>query len=127
MGEELTFIKQEGDKLLVENKVQPGAGPVMHVHWQQEEEIEVVSGLCGYEYGDGRTGVLKPGEKVLFKRGEFHRFWAQGSEVLRCKGWIGPAGNIEYFLTELYKSIDANDGKQPGPMDSVFLLTRYKS
>ena len=53
IGEKLVFkeIVQEddGDRLLVENYVESGSGPVMHTHWLQDEAITVVEGKLGYQ------------------------------------------------------------------------------
>ena len=47
-GEQLTFVRRvtgpDGDRLEVEGRAKPGAGPPMHVHHLQEEAIVVVSG-----------------------------------------------------------------------------------
>ena len=47
-GEKLTFlniIHENGkEKLLVENEVAPGCGPVMHVHFKQDESLTVKEG-----------------------------------------------------------------------------------
>ena len=55
-----------------------------------------------------------------------HKFWNAGSEPLIGKGYITPADNIVYFLSEIYKSSNENGGR-PGLYDSAFLLNRYKS
>ena len=52
-GEKLTFkeLKREtdGDRILVENFVAPGKGPIMHSHWLQGEALTVVNGTIGYQ------------------------------------------------------------------------------
>jgi len=53
VGEKLVFkelLKEpDGDRLLVENFVAPGCGPVMHTHFQQDESLTVVKGKIGYQ------------------------------------------------------------------------------
>ena len=50
-GEKLVFVDQvkepDGDKLITEGFVKPGAGPPIHVHWKQEESLTVISGQMG--------------------------------------------------------------------------------
>jgi hypothetical protein len=47
-GQALVFLgvvpDQGGDRLEVEVRAQPGAGPPMHVHYLQEEGMTVVTG-----------------------------------------------------------------------------------
>src|SRR5687767_13638343 len=53
LGESLTFLRRvstpQGETLEVENCVQPGGGPPMHVHYLQEESITVVEGRLAYQ------------------------------------------------------------------------------
>ena len=129
-GERLTFlrrvIKGGVEYLEVENEVQPNAGPPMHVHHRQDECITIVSGKIGYQRSGEKKQFAGPGETVLFKAGEAHRFWNAGDELLVGRGYISPADNIIYFLSEIYKSSNDNGGR-PGLYDSAFLLNRYKS
>jgi quercetin dioxygenase-like cupin family protein len=130
-GEKLCFIRMiqepDGDRLEVENWVQPGAGPPIHVHWKQDESLTVISGKIGTAVRGEAPRYYGPGETVTFTRGTWHRFWNAGTDVLNCKGWVKPADNIEYFLTELYKAMDAGNHNRPEPVAAAFLLTRYKS
>jgi quercetin dioxygenase-like cupin family protein len=52
-GEELVFLgvvpDEAGERLKVEIRAQPGAGPPMHVHHLQEEAMTVVSGKLGFQ------------------------------------------------------------------------------
>ena len=129
-GEKLTFlrrvIKNGVEYLEVENEVQPNAGPPMHVHHRQDESITVVSGKIGYQRQGGEKQYAGPGETILFKAGEAHRFWNAGNGLLVGRGYISPADNIIYFLSEIYKSANKNGGR-PGLYDSAFLLDRYRS
>lgn len=130
-GEQLTFVKlikdEAGDYLEVENLVQPNAGPPMHTHFKQEECITVVKGKIGVQRLGGKEEFFNEGESVTFKAGEAHRFWNAGTEPLICKGWVKPAHNVEYFLSEIFKSTKENGGKEPGKFEGAYLLTKYKS
>lgn len=130
-GEELTFIrlvKHDGeDRLEVENKVQPGAGPPMHVHFMQDESITVLKGKLAAQIAGHTPTYHGPGETITFTRGVSHRFWNAGETILECKGWISPPNNIVYFLTEIYKSVKNNGGQRPGIFDGAYLQARYSS
>ena len=130
-GERLTFLRRvpgsAGDRLEVENVVKPGAGPPMHVHRYQEEALTVQQGRIAYQCPGEPPQFAGPGETVTFKPGEAHRFWNAGEGDLRCTGYIEPADNVEYFLTEIFASIKWKGSTQPDPFDAAFLLRRYRS
>jgi mannose-6-phosphate isomerase-like protein (cupin superfamily) len=100
-GEKLIFKELQkdacGDRLLVENYVITGSGPVMHTHWLQDESLTVIKGKMGYQVQGQPARYATEGETVLFERGVPHRFWNEGKEMLHCKGWIYPANNIVFF------------------------------
>lgn len=129
-GERLTFLRREpgtrGDRLIVENTVSPGSGPPMHVHYHQDEALTVTRGRMAYVRQGEVTQFAGPGESVFFAAGEVHRFWNAGNEPLVCTGFVEPADNIEYFLSELYASTRRNGGKGPNPFDAAFLAWRYR-
>ncbi len=130
-GEKLTFVRRatdaSGEYLEVENLVQPNSGPPMHIHHRQSESLTVVKGKIGIQYLGGEEKFFGEGETITFNPGEAHRFWNAGNEPLVCKGSVRPVDNIEYFLTEIYKSTKENGGKKPGNFDGAYLLTKYKS
>jgi mannose-6-phosphate isomerase-like protein (cupin superfamily) len=130
-GERLTFLgvqeDERGPYLHVRNVVQPGDGPPMHVHHRQDEGLTVQRGRVGYQRAGEPPQFAGPGESVTFRRGEVHRFWAEGDEPLECEGWVGPPENFEFFLTRLFASIERSGGRRPGLYDAAFLLTRYRA
>lgn len=129
-GEQLTFLRmrKEGNKeyLECENEVAPGSGPVMHVHFKQDEELTVLEGKMGYQLLGGEEKFALPGESAMFKAGTMHRFWNAGDSTLKCKGWLSPANNIIYYLENIYRLMDENNGR-PGGFDAAYLMARYKS
>lgn len=129
VGEKLIFheVQKEpdGDKILVENYVTPGNGPVMHTHWLQDEALTVIKGRLGYEIQGQPKQYAKEGETVLFKKGTPHRFWNDGEDVLHCKGWIKPANTITFFLTALFEAQNKSGKAQPEQFDGAYLIKRY--
>jgi quercetin dioxygenase-like cupin family protein len=129
-GERITFIRVVpgtiGDRLEVANVVTPGSGPPMHVHHSQEEAVTVLKGRIAYQRPDEPSQFAGPGETIAFKAGEPHKFWNAGQDDLLGTGYIEPADNVEYFLTELYASTKRNGGR-PSLFDAAFLLGRYRS
>jgi len=129
-GERLTFFRRvpgpNGDRLEGDNVVAPGAGPPMHVHHLQEEALTVLEGQLGYERPGQPARFAGPGETVVFRAGEAHRFWNAGEEVLRCAAWIEPADNVEYFLGAIFESQKRSGGSRPNLLDAAFLARRYR-
>jgi len=130
-GERLTFDRRiprpEGDRLEGHNLVGPGSGPPMHVHHYQEEGLTVQRGRIGYERPGQPPQYAGPGETVVFRAGEAHRFWNAGDEDLLCTAYIEPADNIEYFLGQVFDSQRRNGGHRPDPFEVAFLASRYRS
>ncbi len=129
-GERLTFVRlvsdPDGDWLDVENVVTPGVGPPMHVHHCQEEALTVRRGRIGYQRPGGDPQYAGEGETVVFKAGDAHRFWNAGDDDLHCTGYVRPAHNLEYFLSEVFASQQRNGGRRPGLFDVAFLTWRYR-
>ena len=130
-GERLTFLRRvpgpAGDRLEVENVVTPGAGPPMHVHHYQEESLTILQGRIGYQRPGQPPQFAGAGDRVTFKAGDAHKFWNAGTEDLRGLGYIEPADNIEYFLTEIFSSTKRSGRGRPDPFEAAFLLRRYRS
>jgi len=131
-GERLTFCGvvsggKDGTRLEAENRAEPGAGPVMHVHRLQEEAMVVKVGKIGYQLLGQEPRYAGEGETVIFAPGVAHRWWNAGTTELWCTGWAKPPLNTEYFLTVLFESMKQNRGQRPGLFDLAFLLTRYRS
>ncbi|MCB0663654.1 MAG: cupin domain-containing protein [Saprospiraceae bacterium] len=130
-GEKLVFesIEKENgeEKVIVTNEVRPGSGPPFHVHFKQDEFLKVTHGKMGYQIDGEAERFLEPGESVLFKRGQMHRFWNAGEGMLECTGWVQPANSLDYFLTGIYESMNKAGKAEGDPFDSAFLMVRYKS
>ncbi len=130
-GERITFVRRvpgaAGDRLEVVSVVEPGAGPVMHVHHRQAEVMTVRRGRIGYQRLGGPVAYAGPGETVAFEAGDAHRFWNAGETPLECTGYIEPADNAEYCLSAIFDSQRRRGGARPDPFDVAFLVRRYRS
>jgi quercetin dioxygenase-like cupin family protein len=131
LGETLIIksVQQEpdGDRLIVENYVSSGSGPVMHTHWLQDESLTVIKGRLGYQIMGQEKQFAEEGETILFKSGVAHRFWNDGIETLHCKGWVKPAGSLVFFLSALFESQKKSGKPEPEAFDGAYLITRYSS
>lgn len=128
-GERLTFLRRvpgaRGERLEAENIASPGAGPPMHAHLLQEEVLTVRAGRIGYQRLGEQAKFAGPGETVTFRPGEPHRFWNAGEGELRAWGYVEPADNAEFFLSELFALAREGRGR-PNILDIAFLMRRYR-
>ena len=132
IGEKIVFLSVEkdpekGDKVILENFVTPGHGPIMHTHFQQDESLTVVSGKIGYQVLGGEEKYASAGETITFTRGTPHRFWNAGDDILNCKGWIQPANSVVFYLSALYAAQNKSGNREPEQFDAAYLITRYAS
>ena len=129
LGEKIVFLRMEEEqgeeKLILENYVDPGHGPLMHTHFLQDEALTVVSGKIGYQVLGGEEKFAGEGETVLFTRGTPHRFWNAGTDILHCKGWVRPANSLVFFLSSIYAAQKKSGKSEPEKFDGAYLLTRY--
>lgn len=130
-GEKLVFkaieIEDGEEKVIVENFVQPGAGPAMHVHFKQDEGLTILKGKMGYQILGEEPRYANAGESVIFERGVPHRFWNAGDDILNCTGWAKPANSIMFFLTSIYNALNKSGTSRPEMFDGAYLVTRYRS
>lgn len=130
-GEYLTFTglvpEEGGEKLVGYNRVMPGSGPPMHVHWLQDEGFLVLKGRIGYQLAGEDIRFAGPGESVIFKKGIPHRFWNAGTDLLECKAWVKPAHNFVFYLRSIFEAQQKAGNARPGLFDMAFLLRRYRS
>ena len=130
-GERLTFTGVTsgpgGERLEADGIAQPGAGPPMHVHYLQEEGVQVIRGCLGYQLVGGEPQYAGPGDVVVWPAGTGHKWWNAGSDPLHMSGWCSPPDNVEFFLGTLFASTRANGGGRPGLFDAAFLTMRYRT
>ena len=73
-GKKLSFLRMEGQRVIVENEVRPNAGPPMHVHFLQDECLTVLTGKIGYQIQGQEPQFAGPGETILFELGKYRKF-----------------------------------------------------
>ncbi len=117
----------DGDKIIIEGHVQPKCGPVMHVHYKQDEHFHVVQGTMAYQIPGKDVSYLTPGQSVTFLRNTPHKFWNSGEDELILDCWAKPANNAVFYLSTLYAATNGQKTAQPNPFDGAYLNTRYKS
>lgn len=130
-GEVLIFDRRTmtptGERVEGSNVVKPGSGPPMHVHYFQEEGFTVLQGRLAYQVQGQEPKIVETGESAVFPAGIPHRFWNAGDVDLKCRAYVQPPDNIEFFLTEIFAAQKRGKGGRPDLFDSAFLIWRYRT
>jgi len=116
----------DGDRILFEGYVQPGCGPILHVHLQQAEGFEVKQGVMAFQTLGSDVKHLHVGESTVFEKSVPHRFWNSSEEELILVSWAKPAGNLQRYMTILFLSTSKRSSNAPGLFDAAYLAVQYR-
>jgi quercetin dioxygenase-like cupin family protein len=120
-------VENGREVLYLEGSLPPHSqGPPMHIHVDQDESGEVVSGRLS-AIVDGKTITLGAGERAFFPRGVRHRWWNAGDEPLVFKGKAEPAGDLDQFLEGIFAIINASPSGRPSLFHIGHLSLRHPS
>lgn len=112
IGDAVTFLttaqESGGAYEWVEVRLQPGGGTPLHYHMTFEEEFEALDGRLSLDC-DGKTLLLKPGQKAVAPLGSKHRFYNQEKTEIVFRVKVLPARSFEKFLRMQYGL--ARDGR----------------
>ena len=112
-GERLVFRKTSretgGEAVVVEAFVKPnGFVAAAHVHPNQEERFQVLTGSVGFRVGREKL-VAGPGQRLTVAAGTPHKFWNAGEEEAHFVCEVRPALQFEQLIETMYGL--AGDGK----------------
>ena len=116
----------DGDRIVFEGYVQPGCGPVLHVHLQQAEGFEVRQGVMACQTPGSDVQYLQVGESIVFEKSVPHRFWNSSNEELILISWAKPAGHLQHYMTILFLSTSKRRSNTPGLFDAAYLTMHYR-
>jgi mannose-6-phosphate isomerase-like protein (cupin superfamily) len=132
-GETITFLQTaadtDGELLAIDMTLAPdGHVPGAHVHPEQEERFEVVSGTMVFRMGRKKV-VAGPGDVVVVPPGVTHKFRNGGDEEARVLVEVRPALKME----ELFENTVAlaEEGKtnrkgMPRPVHLALFVGEYE-
>ena len=120
------ICEPDGDRILFEGYVQPGCGPVLHVHLHQAEGFEVKQGVMAYQTPGSDVQHLQVGESTVFEKSVPHRFWNSSDEELILLSWAKPAGNLQRYMTILFSSTSKRGSNTPGLFDASYLTMQFR-
>jgi quercetin dioxygenase-like cupin family protein len=131
--ERLTFLatrrETNGELLRFEHIFAPGGFvPAAHLHPQQEERFEVLSGSPRFRTGEDERAA-RPGETLVVPPGVPHTWWNAGEDQTRVIVEVRPALRTELIFETHYGL--ARDGKLnkralPNPLFAAVLAQEFK-
>jgi mannose-6-phosphate isomerase-like protein (cupin superfamily) len=131
-GETIEFVQTaaetDGELLAIDLTLTPdGHVPGTHVHPEQEERFEVLSGRMKFKLGL-KTIIAGPGETVVVGAGKRHRFSNAGNETAHVRVEVRPALRME----ELFETTAALAGEGrvwstglPRPLELALFVREY--
>ena len=132
-GERITFLKTSaetnGEYLEIDVELTPdGAVPGMHVHPNQEERFEIISGNVRFRKGLKRIDA-KAGDVVVVEPGKAHKFRNNGPEGAAMRVRVAPALEMErLFETAVGLAQEGRVTKKgmPKPLDLALFVSEFK-
>ena len=130
-GERLTLRRIQTDQGVEElhlNGALPAhrQGPPLHVHFQQDEHGEVISGTLSAS-ADGKHFQVGAGGSADFARGSAHRWWNDGEQELVLRGVATPAVDLDRFLQALFEVVNAGPPGRPPIFYMAHVLHRHRN
>jgi quercetin dioxygenase-like cupin family protein len=132
-GEKIIFRQTaadtDGELLAIELVLAPGgAVPGAHVHPEQEESFEVVSGTMGFRLGMKKV-IAGPGETVVVPAGKVHKFFNAGDEPAHVLVEVRPALEMERLFETVVAL--AEEGRcmasgMPKPLDLALFTREFR-
>ena len=133
-GERITFRQTSattgGEYLEIDVELTPdGAVPGMHVHPNQEERFEILSGNVRFRKGLRRIDA-KAGDVVVVEPGKAHKFKNNGELGAAMRVRVSPALDMERLFESAVGL--AHDGRvtkkgMPKPLDLALFVSEFKN
>ena len=129
-GEHITFLPGDGDVLRMRFVVDGGGFvPAQHVHPQQVERFEVVTGTLRMRL-NGQEREVQPGERVTVAAGVPHVWWNDSpAHPAEVRIDLEPALESRAFFETLFQLVEdgyTKDGLPRNPMRLAVLAQRYR-
>jgi mannose-6-phosphate isomerase-like protein (cupin superfamily) len=111
---ELQRIARDGETWLSLSGTLPphSQGPPLHVHYQELEEGQIISGTLS-AIVNGKQIQVGVGQAACFPPGSVHRWWNGGHETLVFKGWCKPVVDLDRYLQAVFDVINSGSPDRP--------------
>ena len=133
IGQTITFLQTaqdtDGEELVIEARMRPGAFMPPHRHLRQEETFEVLAGTGTFTVA-GRKIVATAGERVRIAASVAHRFRNTSSDVVLVRATLRPAMRTEELFEQLFRlgaQGKVNKLGAPGPFTTMKLIREFRA
>jgi quercetin dioxygenase-like cupin family protein len=133
IGQTITFLQtaqdSNGERLVIEARMRPGAFMPPHRHLRQEETFEVLTGTGTFTVA-GRKIIAGPGEQVQIAAGVAHRFRNASPDDVLVRATLRPAMRTEELFEQLFRL--GAEGKvnrlgAPGAFTTMQLIREFRT
>ena len=100
-------------------------GPPLHVHFAEDEQGDVISGVLSASL-DGKTFQVETGGRARFPIGSTHRWWNNGDKELVFQGVATPAVDLDRYLQALFEVLNAGPERRPPMFYMAHVLHRHR-
>lgn len=100
-------------------------GPPLHIHFAEDEQGEVVSGVLSASL-DGKIFQVEAGGRARFPIGSKHRWWNDGDKELVFQGVATPAVDLDRYLQALFEVLNAGPERRPPMFYMAHVLHRHR-
>lgn len=124
-GYSITITRQENGKVYGRVVIQPFAGgPPEHRHLTFDEKFAIENGQVSVLH-NGQKKKLLPGEELMVKKGEAHKFYNESNEVIKVSGEFEFPEKFAFTLTQLYGFMDEFPDFEKSPK-VIFQITLFQ-
>jgi quercetin dioxygenase-like cupin family protein len=132
-GQSITFLRtandSDGEELVIQARMRPGAFMPPHRHLRQEETFEVLAGTGTFTVA-GREIVAIAGETVRIAAGTAHRFHNTSSDDVLVRATLRPALRTEEPFEQLFRlgaRGKVNKLGAPAPLTTMRLIREFRA
>jgi mannose-6-phosphate isomerase-like protein (cupin superfamily) len=133
IGQTITFLQTahdtDGEELVIEARMRPGAFMPPHRHLHQGETFEVLAGTGTFSVA-GRKIVAGPGEQVRIAARVAHRFRNTSNDDVLVRATLRPALRTEELFEQLFElgaQGKVNKLGAPGPLTTMRLIRQFRT
>ena len=100
-------------------------GPPLHIHFEEEEYGNVISGTLSALL-DGKKISVDAGGHARFPKGISHRWWNDGDKELVFQGVATPAVDLDRYLQALFQVVNSGYPNRPPIFYMAHVLHRHR-